>query len=179
MNRTVLSIALMLGPTLLAAQTIVAPKESSLQTTAIQLAAALDNCPVSLHAQQMPGWDRMVVNGVPLKTMAQTLRLTASTPGKRQVSAANITVHGYSNKARLLPTEMTNQNTGDAAKTIDVTFAATGDKDASTDVSVAGLSAVTVVDVNSVTYSDGSTWRLAAGRSCRSWIDGVMLVSGR
>lgn len=178
MNRTVLSIALMLGPTLLAAQTIVAPKESSLQTTAIQLAAALDNCPVSLHAQQMPGGDRMVVNGVPLKTMAQTLRLTASTPGKRQVSAANITVHGYGNKARFLPTGETNQDAGDAAKTMDVSFPSNSDKDASTDVSIAGFSAVTVVDVNSVTYSDGSTWKLAAGRACRAWIDGFMLVAG-
>lgn len=178
MNRTVLSIALVFGPTLLTAQSLVAPNDASLQKTAIQLAAAADNCPVSLRAQQMPGGDRIVVNGVPSKAVAQMLHLTASAPGTRQVTAANITVRGYGNKARFLPAGLTNQDTGDAAKTMDVNFAAKGDRDASTDVSLAGFSAVTAIDVSSVTYSDGSTWKLAAGKACRTWIDGFMLVAG-
>lgn len=177
MNHTVLSIALVLGPTLVAAQTTVAVQDTPAHTTVLQIAAQPDNCPISLRAQQMPGGDRMVVDGVPVKTIAQMLHLTASAPHSRQVTAANITVRGYSNKARFMPTGLTNQDAGDAAKTMDVNFASTSEKDASTDVSVAGFSAVTVVDLNSVTYSNGSTWKLAAGRSCRSWIDGVMLVA--
>jgi len=41
---------------------------------------------------------------------------------------------------------------------------------------VPGLSAVSMIDLNSVTYSDGSTWKLAAGSVCSSRIDPMMLV---
>jgi hypothetical protein len=177
MNRTVVSIALLLGPALLTAQSTVALKDAPVQTMIIQLPAQPDSCPVSLRAQQTPGGDRMEVNGVPGKTMAQRLHLTASSPRSRQVVAANVTVRGYGNKARVLPTGLSSQNTGDTARTIDIAFTAAAGKDASTDVTLAGFSAVTVIDVNSVTYSDGSTWKLAAGSSCRSWIDGAMLVA--
>jgi hypothetical protein len=37
---------------------------------------------------------------------------------------------------------------------------------------------VGVIDLNSVTFADGSTWKIAQGQSCRVWVDGLMLVSG-
>ena len=171
MKRAVLSIALLPIALLLGSTSLVA------QTTVVVLASPAASCPVSLRAQQMPGGDKMVVNGVAHKALAQMLHLTATAPHSRQITGANVTVRGYTSKARFLTLGMSNQDTGDSAKNLDVTFAPADDKDASTDISLAGFSAVTVVDLNSVTYADGSTWKLAAGSSCRSWIDGVMLVS--
>ena len=183
MNRVLcVSFAFLLGSAALAAQTTVPLKDHPGQATVIQAAPPSGACPVSLRAQQAPGGDRIVVNGVLPTGTAQNLHLIVSAPGSRRVVAANVTVRGFSNKTRVLQTTQSG-NSGDAAKTLDVRFPvgpdpATSDKEISADLAVPGLTAVTVIDLNSVTYSDGSTWKLAAGSKCRSWIDGVMLVSG-
>jgi len=116
------------------------------------------------------------VNGVPVNSVAQRLHLIVTNPDSRRVVAANVTVRGFANKARIVQT-MSGSDSSDAAKTMDVRFSAGSDKEASADLRVPGLTAVSEIDLNSVTFSDGSTWRLAAGGSCRSWIDGLMLVS--
>lgn len=177
MNRaTCVSFTLILGSAVLAAQSTVILKDGPTRTTVVRVAPPLDGCPISLRAQQAPGGGRMVVNGVPLTGIAQTLHLIVSPPESRRVVAANVTVRGFSNKARVLPI-MENHDPGDAAKTLEVRFSAGPSKEVSADLLVPGLSATTVIDLNSVTYADGSTWKLAAGTACRSWIDGLMLVS--
>ena len=187
MNRAIcVSLAFFLGPAGLAAQTTVTVKDPPIQTTAIQVAPWPGSCPVSLRAKQAPGGDRMVVNGVPRTGIAQNLHLTVSAPDSKRIVAANVTVRGFTKKPRVMPT-MANQDTGDAAKTLDVRFPtspepassdpASSDKEISADLAVPGLTAVTVIDLNSVTYADGSNWKLAAGSTCRSWIDGFMRVS--
>jgi len=52
-------------------------------------------------------------------------------------------------------------------------------REAAADVTVPGLSGVTTIELNSVTYADGSTWKLAGGSVCRSPIDGFMLIGNR
>jgi hypothetical protein len=183
MNRTVffsialVSIALPLGPTLLTAQTVVAPGNQVSQSAVLKLAPPADRCPVSLRAQQMPGWGRMAVGGAADKTLAQRLHLTATASHSGPVVAANITVRGYAGQPRFTPIGPSGEDAGEASKTLDVTFAPAHGRDASTDFALAGFSAVTVVDLNSITYSDGSTWKLNAGSSCRTWIDGTMLIA--
>ena len=180
MNRTVFSIALVsialpLGSTLLTAQ--IAPGYRVSPTIVLTLPPLAARCPVSLRAQQMPGGDRRVVNGATVKPLAQKLHLTASTPHSGPVVAANITVRGYDGKPRFTPIGPPDQDAGEAARTLDVTFAPARGREASTDIALAGFSAVTVVDLNSITYADGSTWKLNDGSSCRTWIDGTMLIS--
>jgi hypothetical protein len=182
LNRTVFSIALVsialpLGPTLLTAQTAAAPGNRVSQTIVLTLTPPAANCPVSLRAQQMPGGDRWVVSGASVKPLAQRLHLTATAPHSGPVVAANITVRGYAGKPRFTPVGTSDQDAGEAARTLDVAFAPARGRDASTDIALAGFSAVTVVDLNSITYSDGSTWKLNAGSSCRTWIDGTMLIA--
>jgi hypothetical protein len=172
------SFALLLGSTTLVAQTA-SQNQAPIQTTTLSVAPPPSSCPVSLHARQTPGWEKMVVNGASPKTTAQMLHLTVANPDSRHVVAANVTVRGFSNKARFVPTGLSNQDSSDAAKTLDVTFSPATGREVSAEISVPGLTAVSVIDLNSVTYSDGSTWKLAAGSSCRSWIDGFMLVSSR
>jgi hypothetical protein len=177
MNRAVFSIAFLLGPTFVTAQTAVAPSNPVSQPAVLEIAPPAAHCPVSLNAQQMPGGDRWVVNGASVKPLAQRLHLTATAPHSGPIVAANITVRGYTGKARLTPVGRFDSDTGDAARTLDVAFASGAGGEASTDIALAGFSAVTVVELNSITYSDGSRWKLSAGSSCRTWIDGIMLVA--
>jgi hypothetical protein len=138
--------------------------------------ASANSCPISLHARHAPGGDMMEVNGKRVQNPGQRLHLSISESNSRRIVAANVTVRGFSDKARSMPA-MSTENSSDAAKNIDVRFPYATNKESSTELAVPGLTAVTVIDLNSVTYSDGSTWKLAAGSSCRSWVDGLMLVS--
>ena len=177
MNRAVFSVAFLLGPMLVTAQTAVSPSNPVSRSTVLESASPAAHCPVSLHAQQMPGGDRWVVNGFTVKPLAQRLHLTATASHSGPVVAANITVRGYAGQPRFTPIGPSGEDAGEASKTLDVTFAPAHGRDASTDFALAGFSAVTVVDLNSITYSDGSTWKLNAGSSCRTWIDGTMLIA--
>jgi hypothetical protein len=156
-----------------------ASQEEAQKATASVLA---NNCPISLHAGHAPGGDMIEVNGKRVHNTAQRLHLSISDSDSKRIVAANVTVHGFSNKARYMPA-MSAQDSSDAAKTLDVRFpsgqGSESDKERSAELAVPGLTAVTVIDLNSVTYSDGSTWKLASGGSCRSWVDGLMLVSSQ
>lgn len=185
------SFALVLGSTALAAQTgpVQAGPQSSfgvasmenigpnqVQKIVIQVAPP-PSCPVSLYARQAPGADRIEVNGVQIKGPAQMLHLMVTGSNSRRVVAAQVTVHGFANKVRAVQT-MSTPAPSDAAKAFDVRFP-TGPKEIATDLAVPGYSAVSVIDLNSVTYADGSTWKFAAESTCSSRIDPIMLISGR
>jgi hypothetical protein len=175
---TAVSCIIVLGSVVLAAQTgsqkTTDNKQNQVQATVIQVAPPA-SCPVSLYARQAPGGERMMVNGVPVKASAQKLHLIVTSPNSKRVVAANVTVHGFANKGRVVQT-MSTQDPSDAAKTFDVSFPA-GPREISTDLAVPGFSGVSVIDLNSVTYSDGSTWKLTVGSACSSRIDPMMLIS--
>lgn len=154
-----------------------AASQAEAQRAAANLLA--NSCPVSLRARQAPGGgERMEVNGVPTQGPAQRLHLTVTNPQARHIVAASVTVLGLANKARMVQT-MSARDASDAAKTMDVKFASEPGRETSADLAVPGLSAVSAIELNSVTYSDGSTWKLASGSVCRSPIDGFMLIGNR
>jgi hypothetical protein len=136
------------------------------------------SCPVALRARQAPGGERMEVSGLPIKDPTQRLHLTVTNPQARRIIAVSVTVRGFANKARVIQT-MAAQDTSDAAKTMDVKFSSEPGRETSADLAVPGLSAVSVIELNSVTYSDGLIWKLATGSVCRSPIDGFMLIGNR
>jgi hypothetical protein len=152
---------------------------AEIQKATAQIAPMIDACPISLHAQQSSAATRREVGSdVPRpKGIAQSLHLIVANPDSRRIVQANVTVRGFADKARIVQT-MSSSDSPDAAKTMDVRFPAGSGKEFSADLRVPGLTAVSAIDLNSVTYADGSIWKLAAGSSCRSWINGLMLVSG-
>jgi hypothetical protein len=123
MNRAIcVSTAFLLGSAVMAAQTTTTPKKDSpVQATVIQVAPPVSSCPVSLQAQQTPGGDRVLVDGLPPTGIAQKLHLIVNASDSKRIVAANVTVHGYTNKSRAMPA-MANQDTGDGAKTLNVSF---------------------------------------------------------
>ena len=181
MNRVVaVSFALLLVSTFVIAQSTVSQKQNVVRQTVIEVESPPSSCPISLHARHALGGGAIEVSGTRIQDGAQRLHLSISGSDSRRVVAANVTVRGFSNKARYIPA-MSTQDNSDAAKILDVRFpsgpGSESGRQSSTDLAVQGLTAVTVIDLNSVTYSDGSTWKLAVGSSCRSWVDGLMLVS--
>ena len=181
---------------ILVQQSITAPDGSTVWTTrtltpaeaqkaGIRIPPLVNSCPVSLRARQAAAaFTRQVNhgrprdNGVPPRDIAQRLHLSVTSQGAKRVLAANITVRGFADKGRLVEA-LSTQDNPDAAKTLEAHFATGTAHENSTDLWIPGLSAVSSIDLNSITYDDGSTWKLAAGSSCRVPIDGVMLIGNR
>jgi hypothetical protein len=190
MNRaTLLSLALLVVPTALTAQTtnrqptpafiVLSNDQHQTQTIIVQLPPPNSVCPVFVHAQQASGAGRMEVDNARPLGLAQLLHLTLINPDSSRVTGATVTVRGLTPKTRTTLTLTTQSDASNAARTLDITFPAGPEKDVSSDLWVPGLSAVYSINLVSVTYADGSAWKLATGKTCLTPIDGVMLISGR
>jgi hypothetical protein len=93
-----------------------------------------------------------------------------------EIKAARVTVHGYDGSTRFeLVAPGPNAPT---AKTVDVKFAAAGAGKVASEFDVQGISSASSLDVNSIRFADGSTWKPAKGASCTVMPDLFMLVSG-
>ncbi len=143
------------------------------------------SCPVALRVQQRANAFSREIGGtatVPPESSAvkegQKLHVSVTAPQAKRIVAANVTVRGYANKSRFM-TVLSTGNGFDAFRTVDVRFSEDGKEGSIADFAVPNLTAVGAIDLNSVTYADGSTWKVADNQSCRTPIDGFMLVSGR
>jgi hypothetical protein len=132
-----------------------------------------------VRAQQAANGSKWEVDNSRPKGPAQRLYLVLVSPNSNRITSATVTVRGLTPKNRITQTLSSPGNSSDAAKTLSITFPAGPGKEVSSDLLVPGLSAVSSIDLDSITYADGSAWKLAAGNVCRTPIDGFMLISGR
>jgi hypothetical protein len=82
---------------------------------------------------------------------------------------AEITARGFSQHWRAIFVSDTpgTQETPDLAKTVHVALDVKGNSSASRDLSFPHFSAIRTIDVNSITYADGSTWHASSSGACR------------
>jgi hypothetical protein len=113
--------------------------------------------------------------------IAQLLHLIVSNPDSRQIVAARVRVRGLSGKGRM--TQTANQDrgegAGDVSRSLVARFSSGTDKEASSDVWVPGMTAVLQVELNSVTFADGTTRRFAGVEACRIAPEPLMLIADR
>ena len=149
------------------------------QTFSVQLPSPTNACPVSVRAGHAAGLNRMEVGDDQPKGPAQRLHLTLVNPKSGQITGATFTVHGLTPKTRATFTPMAESAPSDAARTLDVSFSNPSAKEVTADVWVPGLSAAYSIDLIAMTYADGSSWKLKYRETCRTPIDGFMLVGAR
>ena len=80
-----------------------------------------------------------------------------------KIVSAQITAHGFSYKWRTMPASTA---APDIWKTMDVALAVKGNGSASRELSFGRFAAIRTIDVDSVTYVDGSTWRASSPGAC-------------
>jgi len=169
------SFSLLLGSIMLPAQI---PNQSKTPATVIFLPIASSPCPVGLHAKQNSGGDILAISGAHPKGVGQSIRLILTNPDSRRIVGASVTVRGLTGKSRVIET-LSSPAVSDAAKSIDVTFTGSHGNEISADLWVPGMSSVQAIDLSSVTYSDGSTWKLVTGNLCHAVPDPIMLIGAR
>ena len=135
-------------------------------------------CPVSLRAQYRADGGLLKVEKSRPEWPAQKLHLIVTNPDSERIVSARVRVHGLSGKGRVTQT-LSGQNDADAASTLDVQLAQGPDKEASGDLRAPGIAAILSVELNSVTYEDGSTRSFSGRETCRVAPDKMMLITGR
>ncbi len=148
-------------------------------TVSVVVVPAPDTCPVVMNARHEAGFDLVRVGpGSPqTQTAGQRLRLTLARPGSA-ITAATVVVHGFSGRPVYVPLDSSSRTAADASRSIAVSFPAGSSNQAAASLNAPGFTAVTRIDLKSITYADGTTWK-SDGRLCSVVPNPFMLVSAR
>ena len=143
-------------------------------------AAEQPSCPVSMRAQQKTGATGLTrTRDGNAAVLGQRIHLDVDR-GPNAVVAIQVTVHGTTARPRIYAAQ-SQQVRSDAVKTF--TLAADGASAngaaISSDLLLRGFTSVQSVNLDSVSYADGSLWTPTAGKSCSVEPDPLMLVSSR
>jgi hypothetical protein len=175
----------------------------SLSTLAILTAAALgapalaapvtvanpSACPVELTASQH-GLGQLVTvgpnaSGVPApdgngKHTGLSIDLSMKNTRLQRIVAADLEVHGTSNKSRVLRMNaVADQPIADALRNVHLVSSVPADQTRMRTVSVKDLTSVGWISVMELRYADGSTWHARPGSECRVIPDGMMLIADK
>ena len=163
-----------------------ASQERSQTATNFILNLPAPTCPVSMHALQGTGTGLVAVHGDQrVAGFSQRIHLIVTNPKPSKIAGAKVKVFGLSGKNRVEPAsystlDLTNQTSKfDLTKTLDVAFTSEGERDVATDLILPGLTTVLLIQLESLTYKDGSTWAVAGRRACQVAPDPLVLVAGR
>jgi hypothetical protein len=146
-------------------------------------------CPVELSAAQR-GLGALVAVGPnapaaprpDANRATQSIDLSMKNTRLERIVAAELEVHGTSNKSRVLPTGgavLTNEPTADAMRNVHLASSVPADETRTRTVSVKDLTSVAWISVIELRYADGSTWHARPGSECRVVPDGMMLIAGK
>jgi hypothetical protein len=143
------------------------------------------SCPVDLRAQHLAYAAPLNAGNAAPKGQGQKLHLTLGSAAARQIVRATITAFGLRPLSeghvwRAAPGQGASSGRHpqpEAVQTLTVPFSKGADGIATADVWLPGFSAVQTIDLKSVVYTDGSTWTLADGATCRIVPDPFMLIT--
>jgi hypothetical protein len=146
-------------------------------------------CPVELSAAQHSGMVLVPVGkqGPPADTLdnkhpQQSIDLSMKNTRLQRIVAAELEVHGTSNKSRVMPAGgavLTNQATADAVRNVHLVSSVPAEQTRMRTVSAHDLTSVAWISVIELRYADGSTWHARPGSECRVVPDGMMLIAGK
>jgi hypothetical protein len=119
---------------------------------------------------------------------SQRIHLVLTNSKSAKIAGATVKVFGLSGKNRIEKAsvnldarlDLTNQkSTFDLTRTLDVTFTPKDGTSVATDLVLPGFTSVLSIQLESLSYKDGSTWAVAGQRACHVAPDPMMLVADR
>jgi hypothetical protein len=189
---SILSLVFLLSNALLLGQQQITKQDAdSASLTHVRSAGTV--CPIGVEANlvSLPSVSNAgpSINGQPPQQKEQRLEgqqvtkdylqlhLDVSNPSTRDIVGAQFTVHGFSRKLRLIdPSDPS--NAPDLWRSVDVALDVRGKGHASSELSLTHFTAIiTSIDLDSVTYADGTQWQAPSQGAC-STIPNVLMRIG-
>jgi hypothetical protein len=140
-------------------------------------AETASGCPVSLSAERRSDMMMLRTGDSRLKNSAQGLRITFNHRDEPQIESAEITVYGLTSKLRVLPASTSSSD--EVSKTFELrrTKGSEGLQEAS--VWMHKVGSLTRVELISITYADGTTWRKSQSSQCQAVPSALLLIRGK
>jgi len=177
MKRANLPLAILFAATCAIGQnTVLHGSANSTLSNLSQPRAYPASCPVGLQAEHALFFaERKAISGhevgpesgsAAASVPRQRIHLTLKNLLSQEIVSAELTAHGLSYQSRLV-------NLSDASpapnldKTVSLVLQLRANSDASSDLSLSRFAAVTAIDLDAVTYADGSTWHASSPGACR------------
>lgn len=153
------------------------PTADQLQSTQLQVITrnTASACPVGLYAGHSDSLTQLRAEDVRPGVISQSLNLRMSNSTPHDIVSAQIAVHGLSPRSRITPASM--GAGGDLTKHMQVDLSVDAGRQAARDVRVYGFTSVQRIDLDSLTYADGTTWTASDGHHCSVGPSGLMLVA--
>jgi hypothetical protein len=173
------SIAVVVGSMTSLAQSS-GQKLSTTITTVVAPSTA--NCPVDFSAQK--GFSAGQFQNVPDKDqqasrLSQPLHLTLNNSTYLKIVGVRVTAYGLNAKGQLTPAETATDSPSAMQKSFDLKLNVDPKSTGSVDLMLAGFTAVTYLNVDSIQYAGGSTWQPSAQQTCHVIPNGFMLIGSR
>lgn len=130
--------------------------------------------PVGPNAQSVPPQDHTRAQ--------QSFDLSMKNTRLQRIVAAELEVHGTSNRGRMVPARgavLTAEPTADAVRNVHLVSSVPADETRTHTVTAKDLTSVAWISVIELRYADGSTWHARPGSECRVIPDGLMLIAGK
>ncbi len=128
------------------------------------------DCPVEIKAQlDVPAKVVLIKDGQ-TQGITQKLEITLSNPKSPGIAAAQMSVRGFAVGIRFAPAVLYFPNDpAEISKTVAFDGPVAAGQNASTYVIVSDFSAVTSIDLDSVTYTNGLSWHPTVRKACSAF----------
>ncbi len=174
MRSPTLVAVLLASPFLCAQQAATSPASVVLQNVAHQI----QGCPVGLDARHADV-GRLLSVKPSAHPPRQSYRLTLTPRGDRTIAQARVTLHGMSGAHVIPAAGEAHPAEPSSAESFNLAPSSGAHKLFHSTVFTEKLTGVQWVELNELTYADGSVWHESTAHPCRVAPDGFMLVAGQ
>lgn len=160
------------------------PALGSLTSASSEMEHTVSRCPIVLSARQGGGLHVLrTQDGQFSPQTALTPSLTLDNPQGKRILSASVTAHGFGINNHPTPLETRNPSAGAQPRprltqTLTVKFLPDDNNTVSGDLRLPGFVVLDFIELNTVTFADGSTLAFASDSGCRVQPSPLMLVSG-
>jgi hypothetical protein len=137
-------------------------------------------CPVGMQAQQRGSSQLVAVqNDNRAQLPGQRIWLTLRGAPSPQIITARVRVHGLAPKGRVLQSKAVDNLASEITRTTTVSFGKESNGGVAGELLLPGFTSVTSIELEEITYEDGTAWSVGDERVCRVAPDLLMLISDR
>jgi hypothetical protein len=137
------------------------------------------SCPVSLRARRQGSVSMHYAGEQQERTPTQRLDVTFHNSQERNVISMGLVVHGYDGSLQMMPADPIRRNSHNLSKKIDLNITVVGGRNTSTELTMRQFGTVSRIDVESIEFADGTSWKSSEPGTCSFAPDLYMLVSSK